>query len=93
MHDPTVSAAAVEALRSLIDAIVVDPGERRGEVSLELPGDLAALLHLADDDPAASILPPTDAKTAASRGRNGGTVGVMESWLRGHALAETDIRS
>ena len=52
LHDPSVSAAAVEALRSLIDAIVVYPGERRGEVSLELRGDLAAFLHLADDGPA-----------------------------------------
>jgi hypothetical protein len=49
LYDPAVSAAAAEALRSLIDAIVMHPGERRGELSLELRGDLAAFLHLADD--------------------------------------------
>ena len=55
LHDPVVSAAAVEALRSLIDAIVVHPGERRGEVRVELRGDLAAFLHLQDEDPASAI--------------------------------------
>ena len=44
LNDFAVSAAAAEALRSLIDAIVVYPGERRGEVTLELRGDLAAFL-------------------------------------------------
>ena len=48
LQDPLVSAAAVEALRSLVDAVVVYPGERRGEVRLELRGDLAAFLHLAE---------------------------------------------
>ena len=51
LHDPVVSAAAVEALRSLIDAIVVYPGERRGEVRVEMRGDLAAFLHLRDESP------------------------------------------
>ena len=83
LHDPSVSAAAVEALRSLVDAIVVYPGERRGEVTLELRGDLAAFLHLADDGPAASILPPADAKTAVARAGNGGSVGMMGSLVAG----------
>ena len=39
LRDPVVSAAAVEALRSLIDAIVVYPGERRGEMRVEMRGD------------------------------------------------------
>ncbi len=83
LHDPAVSAAAVEALRSLVDAIVVYPGEGRGEVSLELRGDLAAFLHLADDGPAAAILPPAGAKTSASRAGNGGSDGMMGSLVAG----------
>lgn len=58
LRDPTTAAAAAEALRGLIDAIEVFPGERRGEVSVVLRGDLAAFLHLED-----SALP--DSKKAA----------------------------
>ena len=39
---------AVEALRSPVEAIVVHPVEHRGELSIELRGDLAAFRHLAD---------------------------------------------
>jgi len=46
LADPTAAAEAAEALRSVIDAILVYPGERRGEVRLELRGDLAAFLHM-----------------------------------------------
>ena len=45
---PATAAAATEALRGLVDAIMIYPGERRGEVSIELRGDLAAFMHLAD---------------------------------------------
>ena len=48
MQDPAAASLATEALRSLIDAILVHPGERRGEVRLELRGDLAAFLRLDD---------------------------------------------
>jgi site-specific DNA recombinase len=92
LHNPAVSAAAVEALRSLIDAIVVYPGERRGEVSLELRGDLAAFLHLADDDPVASIMPPADAKTAATRAGNGGSGGMMGSLVAGAGFEPAAFR-
>jgi site-specific DNA recombinase len=78
-----VVKTAPPALRSLVDAIVVYPGDRRGEVSLELRGDLAAFLHLTDDGPAAAILPPADAKTAASRAGNGGSGGMMGSLVAG----------
>jgi hypothetical protein len=54
LKDPVVSAAAVEALRSLIDAMVAYLGERRGEVRLELRGDLAVFLR-GDDGPSVSI--------------------------------------
>jgi hypothetical protein len=83
LRDPAVSAATVEALRSLIDAIVVHPGERRGEVRLELRGDLAAFLHLDDNDPAASHRAAMNAKTAVSLGKNGGSGGMMGSLVAG----------
>jgi len=83
LQDPTVSAAAVEALRSLVDAIVVHPGDRRGEVHMELRGDLAAFLQLADDDPAGSVARPTDAKTAAPQTGNSGSSRMMGSLVAG----------
>jgi hypothetical protein len=48
LTDPSTAMAATEALRALIDAILVFPGERRGEVSVSLRGDLAAFLHAAE---------------------------------------------
>ena len=48
LADPATAATAAEALRSLVDAVLVHPGERRGEVAVELRGDLAAFLHLGD---------------------------------------------
>ncbi|MBX6387049.1 MAG: hypothetical protein IRZ07_29405, partial [Microbispora sp.] len=46
LADPVTVAAAAGALRGLIDAILVYPGERRGEVSIQLRGDLAVFLRL-----------------------------------------------
>ena len=46
LADPATAAAAAEALRGLIDAILVYPGERRDEVCIQLRGDLAAFLQL-----------------------------------------------
>jgi site-specific DNA recombinase len=83
LHDPAASAAAVEALRSLIDAIVVHPGERRGEVSLELRGDLAAFLYLADDEPAAPIQQAKRAVTAAPSEANNRSGRMMGSLVAG----------
>ena len=77
----------MEALRSLIDAIVVHPGDRRGEVSLELRGDLAAFLHLADDGPAALIHRAKHGQTAVSgegNGRSGEVVGSLVAGARNH---------
>jgi hypothetical protein len=48
LSDPATAMAATEALRELVDAILVFPGERRGEVSVSLRGDLAAFLHAAE---------------------------------------------
>ena len=39
LRDPATAMAATEALRGLIDAILVYPGEKRGEVSVQLRGD------------------------------------------------------
>jgi len=50
LHDEATALLAAEALRSLINAILVIPGERRGEVSLGLRGDLAAFLQMAEGD-------------------------------------------
>ena len=80
LNDPIASAAAVEALRSLVDAIVVHPGKRRGEVSVELRGDLTAFLHLADDSPAASI---QRARTAGPSMENSGSGEVVGSLVAG----------
>jgi site-specific DNA recombinase len=77
LADPLVSAAAVEALRSLIDAIVVYPGPKRGEVRIELRGDLAAFMHLASGHVSRSSPP-----TAYGLGR-GGSGGVMGSLVAG----------
>jgi site-specific DNA recombinase len=48
LGNPATASLAIEALRSLIDAIVVMPGEKRGEVSITLRGDLAAFMHKDD---------------------------------------------
>jgi hypothetical protein len=48
LRDRPAAAAATEALRTLIDAILIYPGERRGDVRIELRGDLAAFLYLSE---------------------------------------------
>ncbi|MBR0661935.1 recombinase family protein [Neoroseomonas oryzicola] len=62
LADAVTAMAATEALRALIDAILVFPGERRGEVTVSLRGDLAAFLHAAGEPEAGS----GDAKKAAN---------------------------
>ena len=47
LADPEVAADAKSLLRSMISAIVVTPGAKRGEVELELQGELAGVLALA----------------------------------------------
>lgn len=48
--------ATTEAFRELIEAILVFPGERRGEVSLSLSGDLAAFFHAGEAAGSARVL-------------------------------------
>jgi hypothetical protein len=44
LADPEIAAEAKSVLRSLIKIIKVTPGTNRGEVELELHGELAAIL-------------------------------------------------
>jgi hypothetical protein len=69
LRKPETFAAASEALRCLIDTIVVTSGAKRGKVTVSLRGDLAAFMHLAEDG-----LP-------SSANRSGG--GVMGSLVAG----------
>ena len=50
LQEPEGAAAAAQALRSLIDAVMFYPEEGRGKYRLELRGDLAAFLYLSDGD-------------------------------------------
>ena len=56
LADPATAAAAAEALRGLIDASLVFPGERRGEVMVQLRGDLEQFwvgqTHIGQPEPA-----------------------------------------
>jgi site-specific DNA recombinase len=46
LNDSTIRPEATDALRALIDRIVLYPGERRGELRAELHGELGAILAL-----------------------------------------------
>ncbi len=46
LQDQATAATATVALRGLINAILVYPSDRRGEIAISLRGDLAAFLHL-----------------------------------------------
>ncbi len=76
LKDPAAAAAAMEALRGLIEAIEVFPGAKRGEISVQLRGDLAAFLYLGEPGGAGG----PNSKTAVLRvenGRSGRTGEVM----------------
>ena len=83
---PELYRRRVEALRSLIDAILVLPGEHRGEVTVQLRGDLAAFLHL---EPADGTMAPDTKKPAlrVQSGRSNIGLEVLEWWeMRGQDL-------
>jgi|SRR5215472_1107650 len=46
LNDPSIQPEASGVLRGLIDAVVLHPGDRRGEVRAELRGEIAALMRL-----------------------------------------------
>lgn len=86
LADPETMLAATEALRSLVDAVLVHPGERRGEVSLSLLGDVAALLHAAGERQVA------DSKKAALRVQNGRSWEVLATWDAGTGFEPVTFR-
>ncbi|MCC7168267.1 MAG: recombinase family protein [Rhodospirillales bacterium] len=47
LNDPDTKTGAIQALRGLVDAVVLYPGEKRGEMTIELYGELAGLSHIA----------------------------------------------
>lgn len=51
LDDPDGGRQAAEALRSLIGAVVLTPGEKRGQVHAELRGELMGILDVAGTDP------------------------------------------
>jgi hypothetical protein len=67
LSHPETAGPATEALRALVNAILVFPGERRGEVSVTLRGDLAAFLHADEAERARGA----GDKKAALLGENG----------------------
>jgi site-specific DNA recombinase len=75
MEKPGQFRTEINMLRTLIDAIMVFPGAKRGEVTIELRGDLAALMHVGDDG--------TPARTAVPRVGNGRSIEVMGSLVAG----------
>ena len=66
LRDEATALLAAEALRSLIDTIVVHPGERRGEVSLSLRGDLAAFMQMEETAPSRGERVAQNGKTPAT---------------------------
>jgi site-specific DNA recombinase len=83
LQDPAAASAAAEALRTLIDAILVYPGEQRGEVSVELRGDLAAFLYLAEPAPDGAAGGTPNSRTAVAQVGNGRSAGSMGSLVAG----------
>jgi hypothetical protein len=67
LKDEGTALPAAEALRLLIDAILVTPGERRGEVSLSLRGDL----------PPSCTWPRPSRRRTAKRPRSGWRTAVL----------------
>jgi site-specific DNA recombinase len=52
--EPDVRTKAAPILRTLIDEIVLHPGDKRGKMSIEVYGEPSALFLLASDAPAAA---------------------------------------
>ena len=92
LADPVTAIAAAEALRSLIDAILVHPGQRRGEVFVTLRGDLAAFLHLAEVDDGVEDRVAVNAKTADFPGEISRLRVVMPSWDAGTGFEPVTFR-
>ena len=79
LREPATMTVAAAALRSLIDAVLVYPGERRGELRVELRGDLAAFLHLQEPG-----MPTRTAVALKGNGRSGEVVGTSVAGAGNH---------
>ncbi len=85
LTDPETAMAATEALRQLIEAILIFPGERRGEVEISLKGDLAAFLQASEASAASGsgdVLRAQNGKTPVTRwsyGRFGEVLGSLDA--------------
>ena len=49
LADPEAARDAAEIIRSLVDKVVLTPGEKRGQINAELHGELAAIARLATE--------------------------------------------
>jgi site-specific DNA recombinase len=76
LRDPAAEAGASEALRLLIDAILVFPETGRGQVRIELRGDLAAFMGL--------LLEPRRAAAGGGAGfaKRSGVMGTLVAGTR-----------
>ena len=75
LQDERTALLAAAALRHLVDAVVVHPGENRGQVKLSLRGDLAAFLDLGEQKKPRG--------SGAFRHRNGCSGEVWETLVAG----------
>ena len=62
---------AAEALRALISDIIVTPGKARGEMTIEVSGDLAGILSIAAHGPATPKKPGTPGSTGSQTQKSG----------------------
>ena len=76
----------------MVDAILIHPGEKRGEVSVRLRGDLASFLYLGE---ATSDTPPgggADSKAAVLRAGNGRSREVLGTLVAGTGFEPVTFR-
>ena len=90
LRDPATFAAGAEALRSLIDAVLIYPEEGRGKMRIELRGDLAAFMRLADGSEHRKA--PLPAAVAVGRSGNGRSAGVMGTLVAGTGFEPVTFR-
>jgi hypothetical protein len=83
LDGPAVGADAKSILRSMIQTIIISPGPARGQVELELHGELAALLALGQGGPKAQ------ANRNLSLGGCGGAQPPLSTWAQ---LRQLDLQ-
>ena len=83
--EPAAAAKVTGALRNLIDAILIFPGRGRGEMKVQLRGDLAAFLQMPDGvtgDVLSATPSKRDTATAISVGASGAVMGTLVAGTR-----------